>query len=51
MTEIQRKTRIIRTPRKSLKVSDFNQVALKRPKYVNATDNRKHRQTYEFFLK
>ena len=35
---------VIRTPRKSTKVSDFVEVALACSKYANVTDNRKHRK-------
>ena len=44
MAETQKKNRVIKTPRKSAKVSDFVQVALEGSKYVNVTDNRKHRK-------
>ena len=40
----KRKNRVIRTPRKSTKVFGFAEVALERSKYVNVTDNRKHRR-------
>ena len=42
--KFKRKNRVIRTPRKSTKVSDFAEVALARSKYVNVTDNRRHRR-------
>ena len=42
--KFKRKNRVIRTPRKSTKVSDFAEVALARSKYVNVTDNRKYRR-------
>ena len=35
---------VIRTPRKSTKVSYCVEVALERSKYVNATENSKHRK-------
>ena len=41
---MKRKNRVIRTPRKSAKTSDFVEVALARFNSVNATDNRKHRK-------
>ena len=40
----KRRKRVIRTPRKHTKVSDFVEVALERSKYVNVTDNRKQRK-------
>ena len=38
------KTRVIITPGKSTKMSDFVEVALERSKYVNVTGNRKYRK-------
>ena len=42
--KFKRRKRVIRTPRKQTKVSDFVEVALERSKYVNVTDNRKQRK-------
>ena len=42
--QIQKKDRVIRKPCKSTKVSDFVEVALEHSKYINVTDNRKHRK-------
>ena len=43
--KFKRKTRVMITPGKSIKVSDFVEVALECSKYVNVTGNRKHRKS------
>ena len=44
--KFKRKNRIIRTPCKSTKVSDFVKVVLERSNCVNVTDNRKQKKDY-----
>ena len=42
--KFKRKKRTIRSPKRSSKVSDFVEIALKRSQFQNVTDNRKYRQ-------
>ena len=42
--KFKRKKRTIKSPKRSSKVSDFVEIALKRSQFQNVTDNRKYRQ-------